>query len=280
MYRLACQSILKQLKPIHHQGWCIALGAFRTSPAQSFYVEAHTLSLASSRLKLSLNYVLKLKSLPELVLKIPPLGIRILPHLEKSSINLNLTDIASSVDITPWMLSVPTVHLDLTKLKKDTTNAETYKQFYLQLISEYPLSIFFPTNSSKTEEGVAAAALCTKQSHKPFTCRLPNNSSIYTAVAGYSFGSQTYLLFQGTLKHICCSKGGSFLILSIPLSSLQSVFHLSCDHLILVQILELYMEVTRDGGRLFLSGFLAMLALKEWMPLLATSRLSPSHSQT
>ena len=114
VYRLACQSILKQLDPIHHQGWCIALGAFRTS-AQSFYVEAHTLSLASSRLKLSLNYVLKLKSLPESVLKIPPLGICILLHLEKSSINLNLIDIASSVDITPWMLSVPTVHLDLTK---------------------------------------------------------------------------------------------------------------------------------------------------------------------
>ena len=43
------------------------------------------------------------------------------------------------------------------------------------------------------------AALCTKQSHKPCTCQLPNNSSTYTAVAGYSFGSQTYLLFQGRI---------------------------------------------------------------------------------
>ena len=34
--------------------------------------------------------------------KIPPLGIRILPHLEKSEINLNLIDDASSVDIAPW----------------------------------------------------------------------------------------------------------------------------------------------------------------------------------
>ena len=81
VYRLACQSILKQLDPIHHQGLHITLGAFRTSPAQSLYMEAP--SLASSGLKLSLNYVLKLKSLPESVLKIPPLGIHILPHLEK-----------------------------------------------------------------------------------------------------------------------------------------------------------------------------------------------------
>ena len=57
--------------------------------------------------------------------------------------------------------------------KKDTTNQEIYKQFYLQLISEYPLSDFFFliflffsfsffTDGSKTEEGVAAAAVSTK----------------------------------------------------------------------------------------------------------------------
>ena len=59
------RSILKQLDPIHHQSLRIALGAFRTSPAQSLYIEAHEPSLTTRRLKLSLNYVLKLKSLPE-----------------------------------------------------------------------------------------------------------------------------------------------------------------------------------------------------------------------
>ena len=65
VYRSARRSILKQLDPIHHQGLRIALGAFRTSPAQSLYTEAHEPSLTTRRLKLSLNYVLKLKSLPE-----------------------------------------------------------------------------------------------------------------------------------------------------------------------------------------------------------------------
>ena len=65
--------------------------------------------------------------------KVPPLGIRILP------------------DIVPWKLSVPAVRFDLTSFKKDTTNPEIYKQLYLQLISEYPLSEFFFTDSSKTE---------------------------------------------------------------------------------------------------------------------------------
>ena len=64
VYGSARRSILKQLDPIHHQGLRIALGAFRTSPAQSLYIEAHELSLTTRRLKFSLNYVLKLKSLP------------------------------------------------------------------------------------------------------------------------------------------------------------------------------------------------------------------------
>ena len=71
------------------------------------------------------------------------------------------------------------------------------KQLYLQLISEYPLSEIFFTNSSKTEEGVAVAAVSIKRIKKPFTCQLPDNSfQIYSRVEGYSFSSQTCLLFQ------------------------------------------------------------------------------------
>ena len=161
MYGSARQSILKQLDPIHHQGLQIVLGAFCTSPAQSLYIEAHEPSLTTHRLKLSLNYVLKLKSLPENPAyscvfepqntklfeesesKVPPLGLCILPHLEKSKLNLNLVDDAPSLDIIPWKLSVPAVCFDLASLKKDTTNPGIYKQLCLQLISEYPLSEFF-----------------------------------------------------------------------------------------------------------------------------------------
>ena len=98
--------------------------------------------------------------------KVPPLGIRILPHLEKSKLNLNLVDDAPSLDIVPWKLSVPAVRFDLASLKKDTTNPEIYKQLYLQLISEYPLSEKCFTDGSKTEEGVAAAAVSTKRIKK------------------------------------------------------------------------------------------------------------------
>ena len=54
VYGSARRLVLKQLDPIHHQGLRIALGAFRTSPAQRLYTEGHEPSLTTRRLKLSL----------------------------------------------------------------------------------------------------------------------------------------------------------------------------------------------------------------------------------
>ena len=73
---------------------------------------------------------------------------------------------------------------------------------------------------------------------KNFTCRLPDDSSIYTAEL------RAILL---ALSHVYYSKEKSFLILSNSLSSLQSILNLKYHHPVLVQILELYTEMTREG---------------------------------
>ena len=48
------------LDPIHHQGLRLALGAFRTSPTASLYVEADEPSLNTRREKLLYNMLLEL----------------------------------------------------------------------------------------------------------------------------------------------------------------------------------------------------------------------------
>ena len=93
------------------------VGSFPYISCSKSIHEAHESSLTTRRLKLSLNYVLKLKSLPENPAyscvfepentklyeesesKVPPLGVRILPHLEKTKLNLHLVDDAPSLDI-------------------------------------------------------------------------------------------------------------------------------------------------------------------------------------
>ena len=81
-----------------------------------------------------------------------------------------------------------------------------------------------------------------KEKKQPFTCQLPDNSSVYTAEL------RAILL---ALKHVYYSKEKSFLILSDSLSSLQSILNLKYDHAVLVQILELYTEMTREGRGCF-----------------------------
>ena len=73
-------------------------------------------------------------------LKSRSLGIRILPHLEKSKLNLNLVDDAPSLDIVPWKLSVPAVRFDLTSLKKIQQNQKYINSsiYNLSLNTLYP----------------------------------------------------------------------------------------------------------------------------------------------
>ena len=109
IYGSARKSYLEMLDPIHHQGLRLALGAFRTSPSESLLAEANEPSLYNRRLKLSMQYALKLKSNPsnptyETVFEpqyktlfenkpnmIPSFGIRISSEFE--NINLDLDNI-------------------------------------------------------------------------------------------------------------------------------------------------------------------------------------------
>ena len=62
VYGSASTSYLKALDTIHHQGLRLCLGAFRTSPVDSLYVEAKEPLLDLRRLKLTLQYNVKLKA--------------------------------------------------------------------------------------------------------------------------------------------------------------------------------------------------------------------------
>ena len=99
VYGSARKSYVKLLDPVHHQGLRLSLGVFRTSPIQSLYVEAREPSLENRRLKLSLQYTVKLKTNPlnpvhacvfhpeyqslydSKPTSIQPLGLRVSPHL-------------------------------------------------------------------------------------------------------------------------------------------------------------------------------------------------------
>ena len=64
VYGSASKTALAELDPVHNQGLRLSLGAFRSSPVESLYVEAHEPPLEIRREKLALQYILKLKANP------------------------------------------------------------------------------------------------------------------------------------------------------------------------------------------------------------------------
>ena len=134
MYGSASKSALRTLDAIHHAGLRIRLGAFRTSPVQSLYVKAGETSLSMRRLRLAMNYVLKLHSVPEnpahdsvvnpkflsyfeAQLHITPiLGIRLQPHFQAAGIDVvGISTDSLFTDVSPRSMPVPVVRFDLIK---------------------------------------------------------------------------------------------------------------------------------------------------------------------
>ena len=157
VYGSASKSVLRTLDAVHHAGLRICPGAFRSFPVRSLYVKAGETSLSLRRLRLAMNYVLKLHSVPENLAYdsvinskflshfkaqphiTPALGNRLQPHFQAAGIDVESISTDSLLnDISPWSVPVPVVRCELKKLKKSETNPEQYKQLFFELFSSYP----------------------------------------------------------------------------------------------------------------------------------------------
>ena len=236
VYGSAPKHILHLLDPIHHQGLRIALGAFRTSPVQSLYAEANEPSLHHRRIKLSINYYLKLKSLTqnpahdcvfkvspseifETTRKTPPFGVRVLPHVRKA--NINLEDIAKNdlLDPPPWQKYTTKFNFSLTKFSKNQTNPLVFQQEHLALKEQLSNSVHLFTDGSKEGERVSAAVFSPDYREFSTSARLKDNTSVCGAEL------HALLLALNAIKQIAHSKRKkSFTIWSDSLSALQTIY--------------------------------------------------------
>ena len=256
VYGSAPKTYLKMLDTIHHQGLRIALGAFRTSPVQSLYVEAQEPSLALRRLKLTFNYLLKLKSLPnnpafkcvfqydftdlfkDKPKKIPPLSVRMSDHLEQIKDDMDYITPYALTNIPLWSLNSPSVRLDLNKLKKSETDSAVFKQHFLELCADYPSHQRIFTDGSKDDLACSAAAILTCKFPKTAAVKLHNQCSVYTAEL------KAILL---ALSIVSNSSSKKFLICSDSLSSLSSIANLRLDHPLLTDITNMLYKLIDKG---------------------------------
>ena len=219
--------IHKYWDTIHHQGLRLCLGAFRTSPVESLYVEADEPSLENRRVKLGLQYAVKLKAYPsnpaydcvfnpfyEHIFekhqnKIPPFGIRIKSHLQALNVDLNTVAPVEISKAPPWELPSPEIIYDLRKHKKSETNPLVIQQHFAEIKSLKPDYATVYTDGSKDGERVASAAVF---GDRASTRRLPSSSSIFTAEARAIILGLQFIAASNKSKFIICSDSLSCLL--------------------------------------------------------------------
>ena len=188
VYGSARPSYIKRVDTVHNQGLRLCLGAFRTSPVQSLYVEANEPPLDMRRARLSLQYGVKLMSnevnpaysavfQSDIVATfeakeraIKPLGLRIERHLDGVGFHTHVIAPYTVMKTPPWKLIVPTVYFDLCKYKKSDTNPTLYRLHYSELLESFTDYTHIFTDGSKDGDKTAAAFIC--QSFE-FSKRLP-----------------------------------------------------------------------------------------------------------
>ena len=196
VYGSARKSYLQMLDTVHHRGLRLALGAFRTSPVSSLYVEADEPSLWLRREKLSFQYAIRLAanpSNPAFEVTFPPqfqeyyerkpnaiksFGLCIASLLESS--NTNTKNIQKHVfpDIPSWCITKPTILLDLHNSKILLSDSHLIKQNFQELQSRLSDYQHIYTDGSKVEDKVGCAYVSGSHHEK---IRLPNGLSIFTA---------------------------------------------------------------------------------------------------
>ncbi|MDA3086478.1 reverse transcriptase domain-containing protein, partial [Campylobacter sp. CS_ED1] len=196
VYGSARKSYLKPLDTIHNQALRLALGAFRTSPVESLYVEANEPSLEHRREQLSLQYAARAAANPsnpahEVIFSktdtkyydkrpkaIRPLSLRLQESLENTNISPEKIEQVNDFDTPSWRIEQPKILFDLQNKKKTETTNEEYISDFNELKQKHSDHIELYTDGSKIESNVGCA--CVSKFHTD-KLRLPNGASIFTA---------------------------------------------------------------------------------------------------
>ena len=244
IYGSARKSYLRCLDSIHHLGLRLALGALRTSPVESLYVEANEAPLSLRREKLALQYFTKLQSCPsnpafdctinpkyqECFARkesaIPTFGIRLKSVLENSGFSNNNVHQTIIPEIPPWTLYRPRVNLELSNLSKRDTPSLVFIQKFNEIKNDHSYCTPIYTDGSKDNDRVGCGTVIHNSSFKQ---RLPSNASIFTAEV---------TAIDLALDAITESDDDYFIIFSDSLSVLLSLHNMKLDNPLILKLLE------------------------------------------
>ena len=222
VYGSASKTALAKLDPVHNQGLRLSLGAFRSSPVESLYVEALEPPLEIRREKLALQYILKLKANPEN------------PAYDVVKIDVEEIAINSVPDVPIWDSEPVTVDFTLSEFDKSSTST-VFKSRFNEVKQKYLDFCHIYTDGSKVETKVASAYVC------PYGTRgyrLRDGCSIFTAEVE---------AINKALTYVKVSTKQSFVIFSDSMSVLQAIESQESKNPLVNRVLEACQKILSDG---------------------------------
>ena len=232
-YHTAAPSRLKLLDPIHHKCLRICLGAFRTTPIHSLYVESNIPSLETRRKIACIQYYFRSQEIPQCKTSINihdhkkdlifrhrkqgpfPIGMIIRKYLKDFDIGTPKIILKTIPPNPPWMIPEINLCFELNKTcKKDSTPFE-HKQSFLS--HRHNCNIEMYTDGSKTTIGTGGA-VCVfsvkNQEYNSFQFKINKLCSVFTA---------EMKAIRNALKSIISIKNSSCTIYSDSKSSLLAL---------------------------------------------------------
>ena len=253
VYGSASKTALAKLDLVHNQGLLLILGAFRSSPVESLYVEAHEPPLEIRRDKLALQYVLTLKTNPENpaydVVFNPKhqelykdkesatdsFGIHCKILLKEAKIDVGEIFINSIPDVPIWDSEPVTVDFTLSEFDKSSTSSTVFKSRFIEVKQKYLDFCHIYTDGSKVETKVASAYVC------PYGTRgyrLRDGCSIFTAEVE---------AISKALTYVKVSTRKSFEIFSDSMSVLQAIESQESKNPLVNRVLQACQEVLSNS---------------------------------
>lgn len=182
IYSTARKNVLKRLNVVHNSALRIALGAFRSSPAECLYREAGELPLWLRRRQITLIYTARISACPSniayniinrnynhAIFQRFPRLTRPLPYTIKSLVpdtNLKATNIITAMKTPPWCLKLPACILRLTSFQKEKYPKEFLKQQFTQILAGIHFDHILYTDASKGSLGVGCAVVHNNAEYK------------------------------------------------------------------------------------------------------------------
>ena len=243
---------MAKLNPVHNQGFRLSLGAFRSSPVESLYVEAHEPPLEICREKLALRYILKLKANhgnPAYDVVFNPkyqilyadkesatdsFGIHCKKLLKKAKIDVGEIAINSIPDVPIWDSEPVTVDFTLSEFDKSSTST-VFKSRFNEVKQKYLDFCHIYTDGSKVETKVASAYVC---SYGTSGYRLRDGCSNFTAEIE---------AIDKALTDVKFSTRKSFVIFSDSMSVLQAIESQESKNPLVNRVLQACQEIFSNG---------------------------------